>query len=79
MKGLSDRIKNVVAKLLEKNPRELNDGDSLRGALGADSAEIVEILCAIEKEFGVSLAQGAEGMVSTVGDLQRLVSDRLRP
>lgn len=50
---------------------ELDDGDSLRDDLGADSLAIAEALAALEHRFGVELPDTDEFLagLQTVGDL----------
>ncbi|MFD6418207.1 acyl carrier protein [Streptomyces sp. NPDC060194] len=48
---------------------ELADGTRLADDLDIDSTELVEIIVALEKRFGVSVDADAEDAFLTVGDL----------
>lgn len=48
---------------------ELTDDQRLAEDLDIDSTELVEVIVAIEKHFGVSIDADAEGGFRTLGDL----------
>ena len=63
-----DKVKAVVVDQLNVEDDEVVDDASFIDDLGADSLGIVELVMALEEEFGVSIPdEDAEG-IKTVGD-----------
>jgi acyl carrier protein len=63
-----EKVKAVVVDQLNVEEDEVNDDASFIDDLGADSLGIVELVMALEEEFGVSIPdEDAEG-IKTVGD-----------
>lgn len=63
-----DKIKSVVVDQLNVEEDEVVDDASFIDDLGADSLGIVELVMALEEEFGISIPdEDAEG-IKTVGD-----------
>ena len=63
-----EKVKSVVVDQLNVEDDEVVDDASFIDDLGADSLGIVELVMALEEEFGVSIPdEDAEG-IKTVGD-----------
>jgi acyl carrier protein len=63
-----DKVKTVVVDQLNVEEDEVVEDASFIDDLGADSLGIVELVMALEEEFGVSIPdEDAEG-IKTVGD-----------
>jgi acyl carrier protein len=63
-----EKVKAVVVDQLNVEEPEVTDEASFIDDLGADSLGIVELVMALEEEFGVSIPdEDAEG-IKTVGD-----------
>jgi acyl carrier protein len=63
-----EKIKSVVVDQLNVEEDEVVDDASFIDDLGADSLGIVELVMALEEEFGISIPdEDAEG-IKTVGD-----------
>ncbi len=73
------RVINVLCREFELEPEEITEDASLGEDLGFDSLDGVDMVVALEKEFGVKMG-GNEDLreVRTCGDLFRLVAERLR-
>ncbi len=58
MQETRDRVKEVIveALMLEKPAAEIGDDDDLSETLGVDSVGFLEILSALEDEFGFEIA-----------------------
>ncbi|HEV2999812.1 MAG TPA: acyl carrier protein [Solirubrobacteraceae bacterium] len=67
------RVRAELATRFALPDGELDDGDSLRDDLGADSLAIAEALAALEHRLGVELPDTDEFLagLQTVGDLVR--------
>jgi acyl carrier protein len=48
-----DRIKKIVADVLNVDPNEITEQTTFEEDLGADSLDMYQILLGLEEEFGV--------------------------
>jgi acyl carrier protein len=57
MTDLNEQVKQTVinALMLDLTPEELGDDDNLSEKLGLDSVGFLEVLTALEEEFGVAI------------------------
>ncbi|MDP2317295.1 MAG: acyl carrier protein [Pseudomonadota bacterium] len=62
------RVKDLIAESLGVNPTEVIPDASFIDDLGADSLDIVELVMAIEKEFGIEIPDEDAEKISTVQD-----------
>ena len=63
-----DKVKGVVVDQLNVEEDEVTEDASFIDDLGADSLGIVELVMALEEDFGISIPdEDAEG-IKTVGD-----------
>lgn len=62
------RVKDLIAESLGVNPTEVVPDASFIDDLGADSLDIVELVMAIEKEFGIEIPDEDAEKISTVMD-----------
>jgi acyl carrier protein len=60
-----DKIKDIITEHLELEPGELSDSSLLTEDHAADSLSRIDILAALEKEFGISIDQS---------DLDRMIN-----
>lgn len=74
MRDLPDRIQTLLTAHLGCETRFSWDAD-LRSDLGADSLDIVELVAALEEEFGVSISDAAADAWRTADDLRRTVGE----
>jgi acyl carrier protein len=63
------RVKNIIAKVLKSTIAEIKDELSLRESLDVDSTEMVELLLAFEKEFGLQLSPKAITKNTSVNEI----------
>lgn len=63
-----DKVKAVVVDQLNVEDEEVVDDASFIDDLGADSLGIVELVMALEEEFGVSIPDEDAESIKTVGD-----------
>ena len=68
----------VLARLRRRVPNVLAGADCRTAvdALAMDSLDLVELLCAVEDEFGVLLTGDAFAKARTVGDLIQVIMKR---
>jgi acyl carrier protein len=63
-----DRVKEIIAKELEVDPKQLTPEAKFIEDLGADSLDIVELVMALEEEFGLDIPDEDADKLKTVGD-----------
>ena len=68
------KVKDVIVRLLKVKPEELKDGQSLEQSLGVDSTEMVEICIALQKEFGIQLAEKEVTKYQSLDEIAKVVS-----
>lgn len=68
-----DRVKGIVVEQLNVAPDEVTAEASFIEDLGADSLDVVELVMALEEEFGVSIADEDAEKIVTVGDAVKYI------
>jgi len=63
-----DRVKEIIAKELEVGVPQLTSEAKFIEDLGADSLDIVELVMALEEEFGLDIPDEDAEKMKTVGD-----------
>ena len=63
-----DRVKEIIAKELEVDSKQLTPEAKFIEDLGADSLDIVELVMALEEEFGLDIPDEDADKLKTVGD-----------
>ncbi|TFG48037.1 MAG: acyl carrier protein [Gemmatimonadales bacterium] len=63
-----DRVKEIIAKELEVGVQQLAPEAKFIEDLGADSLDIVELVMALEEEFGLDIPDEDAEKMKTVGD-----------
>lgn len=63
-----DRVKEIIAKELEVDAKQLAPEAKFIEDLGADSLDIVELVMALEEEFGLDIPDEDADKLKTVGD-----------
>jgi acyl carrier protein len=63
--SIEERVRNVVMEQLGVEASEIQKDSSFVDDLGADSLDTVELVMALEEEFGCEIAdEGAEGITT---------------
>ena len=74
--SVSDRVRAIIAEQLGVKLEEVTDAASFIEDLGADSLDTVELVMALEEEFGIEIPdEDAEKMV-TVGDAIKYIDTK---
>ena len=63
------KVKEIVAEQLGRDAKEVTDGASFIDDLGADSLDIVELVMAMEDEFGIEIPDEEAEKIKTVKDV----------
>ncbi len=71
-----ERVKEIIAKELEVSPDQLTAAASFIDDLGADSLDTVELVMALEEEFGIDIPDEDADKIKTVGDVMEYLKKR---
>jgi acyl carrier protein len=63
-----DKITAIIAEQLDVETSEVSPEKSFTDDLGADSLAIVELVLALEEEFGIKIPDDKVDSIKTVGD-----------
>jgi acyl carrier protein len=63
-----DKVKVVIVEQLNAEDGDVVEDASFVDDLGADSLDIVELVMALEEEFGISIPDEEAESIKTVGD-----------
>ena len=74
-KSIADRIKDIIVEQLGVNADQINPGAKFIEDLGADSLDIVELIMALEEEFGTEIPDEEADKLQTVGDVAKYIED----
>lgn len=64
-----ERLKEIVAEQLEIDAETITEQTRLNEDLNADSLDVVEMLMALEDEFGVDIPDEEIEKMKTIGDV----------
>ncbi len=68
MNDVFERLKAVVAKELRVDPETITLDSAFVDDLGADSLDMVELVMALEDEFGISITDEDAQQIRTIRD-----------
>ena len=72
----AEKVRNIIAEQLGVKPEEVTPEAKFIEDLGADSLDTVELVMALEEEFGIEIPdEDAEKMV-TVGDSIKYIDQK---
>ena len=77
MATVEERVKKIIAEQLGVEEDEVTPEASFVEDLGADSLDTVELVMALEEEFGVEVPEEELAEVKTVGQAYELVTNKL--
>ena len=63
-----EKLRDIIANVLNLNPDEITPESEFVSDLGADSLDVLEIVMGIEEEFGISIPDDAASGIVTVND-----------
>ncbi len=71
----SEKIKELIAKQLNKPVSEITDEREVVKDLGADSLDVMEMLMNLEEEFNITVPEDDAMGIKTVGDIVKLIEN----
>lgn len=69
----SEKIKELIAKQLNKPVSEITEDKEVVKDLGADSLDVMEMLMNLEEKFNVTVPEEEAVNIKTVGDILHLI------
>jgi len=77
MSGVSEKVKSVIAEQLGVKPEEVTDDAKFVDDLGADSLDTVELVMALEEEYGVEIPDEDAEKLTTVGEAIKYIDEKI--
>ena len=76
MSNLTEKVKGIVAEQLGVKPEEVTPEAKFIDDLGADSLDTVELVMALEEEFGLEIPDEEAEKLVTVGDAIKYIEQK---
>jgi acyl carrier protein len=76
MDALANRVQTIVGNQLGVEEKSLVPEANLLDDLGADSLDVVELVMALEEEFGIEVPDDDVENIRTVGDIVAYLGKR---
>lgn len=76
MASVADRVRAIIVEQLGVNEDQVNDEASFQEDLGADSLDQVELVLALEEEFGVEIPDEDAEKIHNVGDAVKYITEK---
>ena len=74
-KSIEDRIREIVVEQLGVKPEQITPEAKFIEDLGADSLDTVELVMALEEEFGNGIPDEDAEKLTSVGDVIRFIEE----
>ncbi len=74
--GVQDRISDIIVEQLGVKREEVTAEASFVDDLGADSLDTVELVMALEEEFGIEIPDEDAEKIQTVGDAIKYIEEK---
>lgn len=75
--AVQDKITEIIVEQLGVKAEEVTPEASFVDDLGADSLDTVELVMALEEEFGIEIPDEDAEKIQTVGDAIRYIDEKL--
>ena len=73
-----EKVKSIIAEQLGVKPEEIKPESSFVDDLGADSLDTVELVMALEEEFGIEIPDEDAEKMGTVGEAIKYIEDKAK-
>ncbi len=73
---VADKVKSIIAEQLGVKPEEVTPTASFIDDLGADSLDTVELVMALEEEFGIEIPDEDAEKMTAVSDAIKYIEEK---
>ncbi|MCU0844026.1 MAG: acyl carrier protein [Spirochaetes bacterium] len=73
-----EKVRKIIVDQLGVDESEVTDDASFVDDLGADSLDTVELVMALEEEFGIEIPDEDAEKIITVGDAVKYIDSKLK-
>lgn len=70
-----DKLKKIIADVLNVDPEEITPETTFTEDLGADSLDVFQIVMGLEDEFDIEIPAEKVEKITTVGEAVNLIKD----
>jgi acyl carrier protein len=74
--AVQDKVKSIIGEQLGVKAEEVTPEASFIDDLGADSLDTVELVMALEEEFGIEIPDEDAEKITTVGDAIKYIEEK---
>jgi acyl carrier protein len=74
-KSVEQRVREIIVEQMDVNPDQVTLDAKFIEDLGADSLDVVELVMALEEEFGSEIPDEEAEKLLSVGDVVKYVED----
>ncbi|MBI4432365.1 MAG: acyl carrier protein [Candidatus Omnitrophica bacterium] len=78
MADVAQKVKSIIAEQLGVKSEEVTDTASFVEDLGADSLDTVELVMALEEEFGIEIPDEDAEKMTSVGEAVRYIEEKAK-
>ena len=64
-----EKVRKLIAEQLNQNEENITPNSRIVEDLGADSLDTIELLMALEDEFGITISDEKASELKTIGDI----------
>jgi acyl carrier protein len=75
-KSIEQKVKDIIVEQLGVNPDQVTSDAKFIEDLGADSLDTVELVMALEEEFGQEIPDEEAEKLQSVGDVVKYIEER---
>lgn len=72
-----EKLKNIIADVLNINAGDITQDTTFTEDLGADSLDVFQIVMGIEEEFDIEIPAEAAEKIITVGDVLKQIKETM--
>ncbi len=70
------KVKSIIVEQLGVKPEDITPASSFIDDLGADSLDTVELVMALEEEFGIEIPDEDAEKITTVGEAIKYIEEK---
>ncbi len=74
---VDERVRELICEQLSVSPDEVTPEATFVGDLSADSLDMVELMMALEEQFGIDISEDQAERIQTVGDAVAFIEQRI--